>query len=206
MQEATGVFNFANETKKLIGGDILISTTDFIGHMVLINRCYNVWGQNMYIIVVPFLTAVAGAGELDAISTLITRLSEPVFPSVYIYSMRCGGPQSSSSLTDSSAPMALTALVPTGIATYVLPLCTNAMLTALIAGRIWYQTCGFSEARSSSDSVQRAMIVILESGAVYLVTQLIFTVVYAIRHPAQGIVSVIAVQIYVRYISSLHPV
>lgn len=95
LQEATGVVNFANETKILIGADILVSTTDFIGHMVLIHRCYYVWGQNKYIVVVPFLTVVAGSGEFNVISTSVTRSSEPVFP-LCIYSMWCGGSPSSS--------------------------------------------------------------------------------------------------------------
>jgi hypothetical protein len=171
LQESTGVLNFANETKILIGADILVSSTDFIGHMVLIHRCYYVWGQNKYIIVVPFLTVVAGgACGVEALRLLLS--------------------------IDPSAPMAPKAMVPLGIATYTLPLCTNVIVTALIAGRIWYHAYGFSEARTPSGSVRRAMIVILESGVVYLVTQLIFVVIFAIRHPAQGIVVVIAVQIY----------
>lgn len=88
-------------------------------------------------------------------------------------------------------------MVPLGIATFTLPLCANVMVTALIAGRIWCRAYSFSEAWTPSDSVRRAMIVVLESGAVYLTTQLIFVVIFAIRHPAQGIVAVMAVQIYV---------
>ena len=45
----------------------------------------------------------------------------------------------------------------------------------------------------------RAVIgIVIESGALYLVVQLIFVVLFAIHHPAQGIVGVIAVQVYVR--------
>lgn len=97
--------------------------------------------------------------------------------------------------------MAPIAIVPVGIASCVLPLCTNIMITALITSRIWYQAYGFPEARTSSDPIRRAMIVILESGALYLVTQLMFVVTYAIRHSAQAIVTAIAVQIYVRYVT-----
>ena len=41
------------------------------------------------------------------------------------------------------------------------------------------------------------MIIVSESGALYLVTQLIFVVLFAIRHPAQAIMGVVSVQIYV---------
>lgn len=88
-------------------------------------------------------------------------------------------------------------LVPLGIATYALPLCTNVIITALIVGRIWYHTYRSSEIVTSNDSVRRAMIIISESGALYLVTQLIFVVTFAMKHPAQAIMAVIAVQIYV---------
>ena len=40
--------------------------------------------------------------------------------------------------------------------------------------------------------------IVIESGMLYLATQLILAILFAIRHPAQSIASVIAVQIYVR--------
>ena len=46
-------------------------------------------------------------------------------------------------------------------------------------------------------AAQRAVAIIVESGALYLVTQLIFVVLYSIQHPAIAIQTVIAVQIYV---------
>jgi hypothetical protein len=43
-----------------------------------------------------------------------------------------------------------------------------------------------------------AIDIVVESGMLYLAVQLIFVVLFAIGHPAQGVVGVIAVQIYVR--------
>ncbi|KAG1722395.1 uncharacterized protein EDB91DRAFT_1256081 [Suillus paluster] len=40
------------------------------------------------------------------------------------------------------------------------------------------------------------MMLIIESGALYLVTQIVFIVPFVIQHPAQVIVAVIAAQIY----------
>jgi hypothetical protein len=48
------------------------------------------------------------------------------------------------------------------------------------------------------DTSRPAIDIVVESGMVYLAVQLVFVVLFAIRHPAQGIVAVIAVQIYVR--------
>jgi hypothetical protein len=76
-------------------------------------------------------------------------------------------------------------------------------VTALIATRIWL----LSPHRLHDDlrgvyvpqgRGRAAIDIVIESGALYLVVQLIFVVLFAIHHPAQGIVSVIAVQIYVR--------
>ena len=76
------------------------------------------------------------------------------------------------------------------------------MVTTLIAVRIWYlsprrsrDSCG---ARFPMDTSRRAIDIVVESGMIYLAVQLVFVVLFAIRHPAQGIVAVIAVQIYVR--------
>jgi hypothetical protein len=90
-------------------------------------------------------------------------------------------------------------LVPLGLATYTLPLCTNVTVTSLIVYRIW------STSRASSDSpldigqgiTRRAMMLSIESGALYLVVQLVFVVLFAIPHPAEAILAVMAVQIYV---------
>jgi hypothetical protein len=90
-------------------------------------------------------------------------------------------------------------LVPLGLAAYTLPLCTNVIVTSLIVYRIW------STSRAISDSpldigqgvTHRAMVLIIESGALYLVFQLVFVVLFAIPHPAEAILAVMAVQIYV---------
>ena len=98
--------------------------------------------------------------------------------------------------------MAPPSLVPLGLAGFVLPLCANVMVTTLIAVRIWYLSP--RRARDSRgapfpmDTSRHAIDIVVESGMVYLAVQLVFVVLFAIRHPAQGIVGVIAVQIYVR--------
>jgi hypothetical protein len=76
------------------------------------------------------------------------------------------------------------------------------MVTTLIAVRIWYLSPRGARdsrgARFPMDTGRAAIDIVVESGMVYLAVQLVFVVLFAIRHPAQGIVGVIAVQIYVR--------
>jgi hypothetical protein len=89
-----------------------------------------------------------------------------------------------------------------GLAAFSLPLGTNVIVTTLIATRIWYlsprKARNMRSAQFPTRTGQAAIDIVVESGMLYLAVQLIFVVLFAIRHPAQGIVGVIAVQIYVR--------
>lgn len=172
----TGVYGFANETSVLVGADILISVTDFFGQLILIYRCWLLWSRNYWIIVFPTLTSVGGLACIAAAIHSLLRINP-------------------------SSPIAPSSLVPLGLAGFILPLCANVFVTALIATRIWL----LSPHRLHDDlrgvyvpqgRGRAAIDIVIESGALYLVVQLIFVVLFAIHHPAQGIVSVIAVQIY----------
>ena len=115
---------------------------------------------------------------------------------------------------DPTAPVPPPALVPLGIAGYALPLATNFMATALIAGKL-YMSARRAEKRvgtvmsGTMRAAQRAVEIIVESGLLYLVTQVVFVVLFALGHPAQAILAVIAVQIYVsgcmRAVCRVHP-
>jgi hypothetical protein len=98
--------------------------------------------------------------------------------------------------------------VPLALAGYVLPLATNVIVTSLIVYRIWFSSRIVKESHVeiAQGASHHAMMLIIESGALYLVAQLMFVVLFAIQHPAQGIVAVIAAQIYVSSdrISALH--
>lgn len=93
-------------------------------------------------------------------------------------------------------------IVPLGLASFVLPLCTNIMVTSLMVGRILYMSRGASEVYkvAGSSASQRATNVMIESGVLYFIVQLIFVVVYGMNHPSAVIMIAIAVQTYV----SLH--
>ena len=99
--------------------------------------------------------------------------------------------------------MAPASVVPLGLAGFILPLITNVILTTLIAMRIWYLSPRkVRDMRSAQFTmgISRVIIgIVIESGMLYVAVQFVFVIIFAIGHPAQGIVGVMAVQIYVRY-------
>ncbi|KAH7913519.1 hypothetical protein BJ138DRAFT_1081397 [Hygrophoropsis aurantiaca] len=171
----SGVPGYSNENRRLAAADFLISLTDLIGDLVLLYRCWMVWGKNYYIIILPFLSAIAGfACIMEVFHDVLIMVGEG---------------------TAAGTPPA--ALVPLGIAGYVLPLGTNALVTGLIAYRIWYSSRDINyNLVGGSGAGRRALTLIVESGALYLVVQLIFVVLFAMNHPAEAIMAVIAVQTY----------
>jgi len=172
---ATGVPGFANETNALIGADLLIAITDFVGELILIYRCWLLWSRNYWIIILPCLISTASLACISAVLYLLLRINP-------------------------NSPIAPPSLVPLGLAGFSLPLGTNVIVTTLIATRIWYlsprKARNMPSAQFPTGTGQAAIDIVVESGMLYLAVQLIFVVLFAIRHPAQGIVGVIAVQIY----------
>ncbi|RPD75645.1 hypothetical protein L226DRAFT_462167 [Lentinus tigrinus ALCF2SS1-7] len=174
---STGVDGFANETKPLIGADILISLCDLLGDFILLYRCWIVWDRRYCVIILPVLTALAGFGCIMEVAHIVDTL-------------------------DRTTPVAPPALVPLGIAGYALPLATNVMTTVFIVAKLWSimgragrePVSGFY--RSGRTTGRTAVAIIVESGLLYLVTQLIFVVLFSMAHPAQAILAVIAVQVY----------
>ena len=100
-----------------------------------------------------------------------------------------------------SAPVAPKSLVPLGMAGYILPLCANVMVTALISLRIWYlsprKRDDINSARIPTGSGLAAINIVVESGVLYLVAQITYVVLFTIEHPAEAIAALLAVQIYV---------
>ncbi|KAI1794458.1 hypothetical protein LXA43DRAFT_883760 [Ganoderma leucocontextum] len=174
--QATGVEGFADETLPLVGADTLISFCDLLGDLILLYRCWVIWGKNYWVVALPLATAAVGFGCIMGVAHLVLTM-------------------------DPTAPVPPAALVPLGLAGYALPLATNFMATTLIAGRL-YASAHSAEKRVGSlmsgtmRAAQRAVEIIVESGALYLATQLVFVVLFALGHPAQAILAVIAVQVY----------
>ncbi|KAK7683148.1 hypothetical protein QCA50_013821 [Cerrena zonata] len=174
---ATGVPDFAAETMPLFASDIFISLIDFVGDLVLLYRCWMVWGKNGWVIILPFLTAASGFISAMVGLSLVLRI-------------------------DPTAPVAPAVLVPLGTASFTLPLATNFLITILIVGRIYHigsysrDLHAASVITSTANHFNQAAAIVVESGMLYLITQLIFVILFAIKHPAQAIVGVAAVQVY----------
>ena len=100
-----------------------------------------------------------------------------------------------------SSPVPPASIVPLTTAGYALPLCTNGICTLLIVYKIWRSTrpmLGTDSALPHTSRIARsAAMIIIESGMLYLAAQIVFVVLVNIKHPAQAIVAVMAVQIYV---------
>ena len=105
---------------------------------------------------------------------------------------------------DPTAPVPPAAIVPLGLAGYALPLATNCMATALIAGRL-YASAHSAEERvgalmsGTMRAAQRAVEIIVESGALYLAIQVAYVVLLSLEHPVDAIIAVMACQIYVSH-------
>ena len=88
------------------------------------------------------------------------------------------------------------------ISGYAVSLFTNAMATALILYGIRRMAPSGNSPTNIIPQTQRLsraiMAMVVESGALYLAVQLVFVILIALDHPAQNVVSVMAVQIYVR--------
>ncbi|PCH44314.1 hypothetical protein WOLCODRAFT_18850 [Wolfiporia cocos MD-104 SS10] len=169
---SNGVEGYANETGPLFGADILMSLLDFVGDCVLIYRCWILWKYNIPIIILPFLAALCGFVCIMEVAHLTLTI-------------------------DPSAPTPSPYIVPLGIAGYALPLCTNVMVTILITGRLWYDYRPNREYLHDTHSgVLRVIIIIVESGLLYLAVQLVYLVLFSLQHPAEQTVGIMAVQIY----------
>ena len=103
---------------------------------------------------------------------------------------------------DPTAAFAPAYIIPLGIAGYSLPLATNVLATSLIVWKLWWMlrrgTPGtLAGPFGGGRAVTNAVVVVVESGLLYLVAQLVVVVLFSLGHPAQAIAVFTAVQIYV---------
>jgi hypothetical protein len=169
--------DFGNETPALMGANLMISVVDVIGDLLLLYRCWLVWEKKFYVIVLPLLTALGGFGCILPIPSLLLSI-------------------------DPTSPIPPAEIVPLTIAGYALPLCTNIMVTGLIASRLWHISRVSVIDKNGKPAIVkisaggRPMMLIIESGALYMVTQLIFVILVATRNPAEAVLSLAGTQIY----------
>ncbi|KIK43829.1 hypothetical protein CY34DRAFT_803335 [Suillus luteus UH-Slu-Lm8-n1] len=168
---------FGDETPELMGANLLSSVADLLGDLLLLYRCWLVWGKNYYVIILPLLTALAGFGCILPIPSLVLSINP-------------------------TSPVPPTEIVPLTTAGYALPLCTNIMVTGLIAVRLWYISRVPIIDEYGKPAILkiaaggRPMMLVIESGALYMITQLIFVVLVAMQNSAEAVLSYAGTQIY----------
>ncbi|KAJ6554240.1 hypothetical protein B0H19DRAFT_949025, partial [Mycena capillaripes] len=154
-----------------VDADTIWLLADFFSQLLLIYRCYLVWGKSIWVVILPLLIALASVSCGFAVTGLVISINP-------------------------TATQAPAALVPIGDADFALSLILNFMVSSLIVGRIWWMTRE-SNISHSSTSIQKAVGIVIESGLLFLAIQFVFVILFAIAHPAQAVVEPIATQIYV---------
>ncbi|KAJ7190714.1 hypothetical protein GGX14DRAFT_381918 [Mycena pura] len=183
--------HISEETHLLAGADMIFAITDFCSQLILIYRCYLVWGRTIWVVVLPLLVAFASVGAWNL---------------VYLYDSSCLCAACGLALIglvlsiSPTAPQAPAAIVPVGDAAFAMSLILNFMVSSLIVGRIWWVTRISRRLqgihRHSTNSIQKAVGIIIESGLLFLSAQFVFVVLFATAHPAQAVVEPVATQIY----------
>lgn len=85
------------------------------------------------------------------------------------------------------------------LASLIVPLCTNAAVTGLIIGKIWHMSKDTALYELPTRPATRAAVrVIIESGVLYFVMQLVFAVTFGVNNPGKAIMVLITTPIYVR--------
>ncbi|KAJ7822818.1 hypothetical protein B0H14DRAFT_2294185, partial [Mycena olivaceomarginata] len=165
--------HIAAETNLLAGADTIFILSDFFSQLVLIYRCYLVWKKNIWVIILPVLVAFAAASCGLAVIGLVLSI-------------------------DPTAPQAPADIVPFGDASFAMSLILNFASSSLIVGRMWFlgREKDVPGVPGRSRSRLQAPGVIIESGLLFLATQFVFVILFAIAHPAQALVEPLAVQIY----------
>lgn len=102
---------------------------------------------------------------------------------------------------DPNAPLAPPSVAKLGNAAFPMSLVLNILVTGLILGRMWFISraprVALSSQRTGPPRVYSAMAVVVESGLLFLIAQIVFVTLFALGNPAQDVVMPITLQIYV---------
>ncbi|KAG7099697.1 hypothetical protein E1B28_001517 [Marasmius oreades] len=144
--------------------DALNALMTWMGDSLIIYRCYLVWDNNIYIVILPALLLIVSIVSNSVALHLFTQV-----PLGTIF-----GPS----------------LVAWMRTIYATAFAQNALTTGLIAYRIWRQEmnsrrAGLRSKESSSDSLLPAIRIIVDSAALYMALLLCLIVLYAINHNGQ---------------------
>ncbi|KAJ6590068.1 hypothetical protein DFH09DRAFT_1359084 [Mycena vulgaris] len=143
----------------------LYATNNIVADSLVIYRCYMVWGSKFKIIVIPLIMLLA---------TTICA-----YAAVYNFSKIVPGED-----------VFATNIAEWGTALFSLSLATNIIVTSLIAGRIYWLARVTRTVLGSkhSNKYQNAVVIIVESGAIYSLSLMTLLILYCSKTNAQYIV------------------
>ncbi|ESK91811.1 hypothetical protein Moror_10537 [Moniliophthora roreri MCA 2997] len=142
--------------------EALYVTNSLVADTLVIYRLYVVWGYNWKITVGPIILLLASSISGYIAVWEITRVAS-------------GGSIFAKQVADGATAL------------FALSMGTNVIVTSLIAGRIWYIGHRASKhlGRQHGVKYSRALVVIVESGALYSVSLFILLILFAMGNDAQ---------------------
>ncbi|KIJ35026.1 hypothetical protein M422DRAFT_212789 [Sphaerobolus stellatus SS14] len=143
----------------------LYATNNILADGLVIYRCYIVWGFHWKIIVLPSIMLI---GTTVCGYLAVFNFSQ-VVPGQNVFALN---------------------IAEWGTALFSLSLATNIVVTSLIAGRIWWisRQTQAHVGRKHRQKYNNAVAIILESGAIYSVSQMTLLILYCVKTNAVFIV------------------
>ncbi|KAJ7436077.1 hypothetical protein B0H11DRAFT_2295129 [Mycena galericulata] len=156
---------------------VLLGVVDFLSQMILIYRCWIIWSQNYYVVSpLVFLASASLAGQLVAAGfagSVSGGAAEP------IYHIE----------------------IPLTTAGISLSMAVNSLVTGLIAGKIWVHSRQLKLFRdewekNEDEPYHRIITLMVESGLLNFVIQLLYLVLNLLENPAFSLVETCTVHFY----------
>jgi hypothetical protein len=159
-----------------VTADAVYVTMILVGDLVVIHRCFLIWGNRTRIIILPIILVLCMAGTSCLPARSLSTANQSIasgYIAVWLFTKL---PPHGTALEGPLAKCTTT--------TFLLSLCTNLLTTGLISYRI------LSTARKVASSVDvrpymSGLAVVVESAAIYTTALVIYLVVYISRTNAQ---------------------
>ncbi|KAJ7248804.1 hypothetical protein C8J57DRAFT_1522264 [Mycena rebaudengoi] len=160
-----------------VASTALIGVVDFFSQMILIYRCWIIWNQNYYVVSpLVFLAAASLLGQLVAVGYRGSVSGGAVEPVLHIE-------------------------VPIATVGISLSMAVNTLVTGLIAGKIWVQSRQLKvlcdgEEKNLGNPYNRVITLMVESGLMNFVVQLLYLVLNSLESPAFSLMETCTVHFY----------
>jgi len=154
--------------------NVAFTTTDFVAQTVLIYRCWRIYDKNLWVVAFPILLSLGSfATGLTGVIMLLMIVSTGV----------------------QELPVVLVSL---GISSFTISLGVNVLVTMLILARIYSISTTWRSMNKSTNQngVGIALEAFIESGALFMLAQLVFVLLFATKNNGQLVGVAIAAQIY----------